>query len=471
MRYGVPSLAILGLVPSVLSAPAHVTVAPVAILDVTPAPSLDNVVVLEERQLLGGLLGGVNRVLGGLLDDVNRAVTAGNPNGVNSALVKIKPVSRPTDIVDAVARASKVWASPTGRTDIYAGIATQVAVGLGPLLDGTLNTLLTGGLPVGENSIDNNNPNPPSTIYPRKDREDAPYSVSEDALRKAIYIPLGFTYGSKRPVIMVPGSGSYGGIVYANNLRKLLTGQSFADPVWLNIPGALLRDAQVNSEYIAYAINYISAICLNAQWALKYWPSTRKVVKDFLPVSPDFRGTVLANALCPSPNSSFGLNPCPPAVVQQEATSGFVRALQSNGGNSAYVPTTTFYSGFFDEIVEPQQGTAASAYMNDARGVGVSNNEVQRVCAGRLGSSFYGHAGVLFNPVVYALIADALKNEGPGRADRIDIASVCDRYAAPGLDLDDVIATSGLIVVAGVSLLAYPDRRLTKPGLKSYARS
>jgi hypothetical protein len=487
MRYGLPSLALLSIVSSALAVPAPIA-APVAAPEPTPAPSLDDAATLEERQLLGNLLSGLNGGVASLIGDINSAVAAQNPAAINAVLIKVKPASRPTDIPDALSRASKVWASPTGRTDFFAAVASQVAVGLGPLLDGTLNTALIGGLPVGENSINNNNPKPSSTIYPRKASKDAPYSLTEDALRKAIYIPSGFTYGAKRPVIMVPGTASYGGTNFANNLRKLLTGQSWADPVWLNIPNAMLGDAQINSEYIAYAINYISSVStasnsknaknlaviswsqggLDTQWVFKYWPSTTTVVKDFLPVSADFRGTILANALCLSPNTKLMLNPlCAPAVIQQEATSNYVRV---GGGNVAYVPTTSIYSGFFDEIVEPQQGTAASAYINASPGNAVANYEVQKVCAGRLGGTFYDHAGVLFHPLTYAMIVDALQNAGPGSLDRINVNSVCSSYAAPGLDLDDVIATTALIPIAGVLLLAFPDRRLAEPALKAYAR-
>ncbi|KAH7406625.1 hypothetical protein DE146DRAFT_607581 [Phaeosphaeria sp. MPI-PUGE-AT-0046c] len=483
MLSGLPSLALLSILPAVLAAPAPV---PVAAPEPTPAPSFNDAVALEERQLLGGLLGGLNGAVTELLGDVSSAVAAKDPAAINSALVKIVAPNRPSNVADAQVRASAIWASPTGRTDFYPALASQIAAGLGPLLDGTLNTALQGGFPVGENSINNNNP-PTQGIYPSKEEGDAPYSLSEDTLRQAIYIPSGFQYGagSKRPVIMIPGTGSYGGNNFAYNLRKLLSGQSFVDPVWLNIPGAMLDDAQVNSEYVAYAINYISAVSgsnkdnlaviswsqggLDTQWALKYWPSTRKVVKDFLPVSADFKGTILANVLCLTPNSDISVL-CPPSVIQQEATSDYVNALRSGGGDSAYVPTTSFYSGFFDEVVEPQQGTIASAFMNDARGVGASNHEVQRVCAGRLGGGFYGHASVLAHPLTYALIVDALNNSGPGSLSRIDVDSVCSNIVAPGLDLDDFIATLGLIPVAGVTLLAYPDRRLAEPQLMDYAR-
>jgi hypothetical protein len=485
MRNGLPLLALSSLLPSTFASPAPIA-AQIATSAPTAAPSLNDATTLEERQLLGGLLSGLDGAVISLIKDVNSAVAAQDPLAINSALIKITPASRPTDIPDCLIRASKVWASPAGRTDFYAAIATQVAVGLGPLLDGTLSAALTGGLPIGENRIDNDNPKSRSTIFPKKTSEDAPYSLSEDALRKAIYIPPDFGYGTKRPVIMIPGTGSYGGFVFANNLRKLLTGQPWADPVWLNVPGAMLGDAQVNSEYIAYAINYISSISaknnsknakeiaiiswsqggLDTQWVFKYWPSTTKVVTDFLPVSADFRGTILTNILCLSPDTTVSLNPlCAPSAIQQEATSNYVRL---GGGNTAYVPTTSFFSGFFDEVVEPQQGTLASAYVNAGPNAPVSNIEVQKVCAGKLGGTFYGHAGVLFHPLTYALVVDALKNNGPGSLSRIDVDSVCNSYTAPGLDLDDVIATLGLIPVAGVSLLAYPDRRSVEPRLMSY---
>jgi hypothetical protein len=58
----------------------------------------------------------------------------------------------------------------------------------------------------------------------------------------------------------VPGTGSTGYESFDGNFIPLLTGVSYADPVWLNIPNQLLDDIQVNAEYVAYAMNYISAI-------------------------------------------------------------------------------------------------------------------------------------------------------------------------------------------------------------------
>jgi len=74
-------------------------------------------------------------------------------------------------------------------------------------------------------------------------------------------------------------------------------------------------------------------------------------------------------------SSSNSHNP----VSKQEYNSTFVATLRNAGGSSAYVPTTSIYS-IFDEIVQPQEGTGASAYILDKRNVGMTNVELQNAC-------------------------------------------------------------------------------------------
>ncbi|KAL5364823.1 hypothetical protein BJX96DRAFT_179301 [Aspergillus floccosus] len=289
------------------------------------------------------------------------------------------------------------------------------------------------------NSFANNNPKSPNApIYPQKAPEDAPYSV---------------------------------------DFAKLLSATDFADPVWLNIPGNSLDDVQVNSEYVAYAINYLSGICndskigviswsqggLDTQWAFKYWPSTRDVVQDFMPVSPDFHGSLIGGA-CPG----FASPTCTPAVLQQAYDTNLIHTLRSHGGDSAYVPTTTLYSSL-DEIVQPQIGTEASAYLQDIRAVGVTNNQVQLVCPGQIAGSIYTHESMLVNPVAWAMVVDALTHDGPGQASRIDLDTVCGQFLPPGLTIDDFLGVEATNVAAVLNVLNFASWTFEEPPIKQYA--
>lgn len=154
-------------------------------------------------------------------------------------------------------------------------------------------------------SLDKKATEPAQPVYPSKAAGDAPYSVAEADLRAAIKIPQTFTYGKKMPVILSPGTGVTGTQTFSGNFMKLLANSSTVEPVVLDIPDNLLDDIQVNSEYVAYAMNYVSGISsnskvsvvtwsqgsINMQWAVKYWPSTRAVVSDFIAVSPDINGS------------------------------------------------------------------------------------------------------------------------------------------------------------------------------------
>lgn len=110
-----------------------------------------------------------------------------------------------------------------------------------------------------------------------------------------------------------------------------------------------------------------------------------------MPISCDLHGIEIAYFLCPG----FPNLPCAPAILQaisqsvfeinrltlskQEYISTFVATLSKTGGNSAYVPTTRVYSSF-EEIMQPQENTDASAYVLDESNVGVSNTELLHSC-------------------------------------------------------------------------------------------
>ncbi|PYH42502.1 esterase/lipase family protein, partial [Aspergillus saccharolyticus JOP 1030-1] len=330
------------------------------------------------------------------------------------------------------------------------------------------------------NSYDNQHPDLTTSIYPRVSETDAPYSFSETTLRGAIYIPADFQYGrnGKTPVLLVPGTGTYGGEAYAPNLTKMLRASSFGDPVWLNIPGRMCDASARNAEYVAYAIHYLSARCdntplavigwsqgcLTTQWALKYWPSTRSHVSNFIALAADFAGTVGAWALCPF----SGTQPGTPAVWCQTRNANFIKTLRADGGDSAYVPTTSIYSAT-DEVVQPQSGMGASAYMRDERSVGVTNCELQVQARLKSAGLIWSHEGVLYNPLTWALLADAIQNGGSGSFQRIEMETVCMRSRAEGVGLLDAARTQALAAAALKNILLYSPKPWREPELPLYA--
>ena len=442
---------------------------------------------LNGRDLIGGLVGDVGHVVEGLTGTVDEVLTGLNDLGkdatgvsfteVLQGLESVKPTATALSPEQAISSMSKIYqASPTPN-NIFNAIGRTVADGL--TLDdvASIEGFVEGAL-TGENSEKNNNPREPSvTVFPKSSPSDAPYELSESELRGAIYIPPDFQYGRQgapQPLILVPGTGDTGFTTFQGNLIPLLQGSTVGDPVWINIPGYMLNDAQTNSEYVAYAINYIYGISnqrdvaivgwsqgnLDTQWVFKYWPSTRERVTDHVAFSPDYHGTVLADFI------SLG-EPLPPSLLQQQYNSDFVTTLRRDGGDSAYVPTTTIYSGFIDEIVQPQTGKGASAFLKDARNVGASNNEVQKVCPGQPAGSFFTHEGTLYNSLGFYLMVDALTHDGPGEVQRLDLSSVCSYYLTPGLDLGDFLVTENTLLIAGVSILTYPDPVTAEPPIRS----
>jgi hypothetical protein len=114
-------------------------------------------------------------------------------------------------------------------------------------------------------------------------------------------------------------------------------------------------------------------------------------------------------------------------------------------------------------------GANASAILDDAHGVGVSNNHLQTVCALQPGGGVYLHEGTLYNPLTWALAADALRHKGPGDIRRIDTEKVCAGLIAPQLGAGDLLGSEGLLLIAVAEILAYSPKAFEEPVIASYA--
>lgn len=400
------------------------------------------------------------------------------PSAVQNLFLAASPTATPVSVADSMSKAKSAFeiqnASPTGN----ASEPNYMASALGLMMDGFVNDDV-------RNTVQNKDAvpvfaNPPvpgdKSFYTKEGN--APFSVPEELLRSAIQIPPTFSWGQKQPVLMCPGTGATGFETFSTTVGKLLATTDFADPVYLIIPGRLMDDVQINAEFVAYAIQYMNVMTnrnvaavtwsqgsLDVQWALKYWPSTRNVVTDFIPLSPDFRGTKLAHLLC-SAKTQRDMIACTPAVYQQTYNSRLISTLRRDGGDSAYVPTTTVYSQY-DEVVQPQTGRGASGFIGDANGVGVSNNLLQEVCQGQEGAGGFLHEGVIYSATAYALIVDALTHDGPADIERV--RGSCSQTTPAGVMDADVLQVEALMVVILFRLLTFTPKVSAEPAIKDYA--
>ncbi|KAH8601930.1 hypothetical protein B0O99DRAFT_681040 [Bisporella sp. PMI_857] len=357
------------------------------------------------------------------------------------------------------------------------------------ITDKTVSTLVAGydmSLSVGQDPAkdgsNHTNPDVPlGKVFYNNTEDEGSFSVEESFLRSAMYIPRNFTWGQKQPVLLVPGTGLTGYSNFRANIGKLLSSSSIADPVYLNVPGRLLGDLQVNAEYVAYALKYLHALTgttpavitfsqggVITQWALRYWHTIRYHLSDFIAISPGFHGTKSAGFACGTNLLRCLL--CTPAVIQQKHDSNFIKALRKDGaktygGKSAYVSTTTIYSGT-DSIIRPQGGTGASAYLLNSMGPPVSNIYLQGACARQPAGGPVSHAGVLYNSVTHALVMDALKHDGPGNFTRVKRA--CADFVAPELSFQDKVETLALPFHGLWQTLLCKDKVTKEPKLRDY---
>lgn len=109
--------------------------------------------------------------------------------------------------------------------------------------------------PNGDKNVNKGLPNPP--VYPKAATDDAPYSLPEEELQRALYIPPTFQCDcNSQPLILVPGTGATGYISFQGNYIPLLNDSAIANPIWLNIPGFMLDDIQVHSSNPSDAVTF-----------------------------------------------------------------------------------------------------------------------------------------------------------------------------------------------------------------------
>lgn len=262
---------------------------------------------------------------------------------------------------------------------------------------------------------------------------DPAYSVNTNALAAALTCPYGNPTASSPPVLLVHGTTSTGEESWGDDYVPALRDNGYT-ACYLTLPNRAMGDMQVSAEYVAYSIHAISQLAggaktsvishsqggPNTQWALRFFPSTRELVKSFVALSPDFTGiTVLGSRL----NKICLGSDCQASLLQQSAGSLYYEALHRENFQ-ALVPTTAIYTQF-DGIVNPPK--------QNAQLPGATVVAVQSLCPLR-GTT---HPAMTVDSAAFELALDALNHGGKSSVMRLlpRAIGICLRVTAKDVEV------------------------------------
>ena len=297
---------------------------------------------------------------------------------------------------------------------------------------------------------------------PARSAGDPPLSIDRGAALAVLHCPQAFAR-PKAPVLLVHGTGSTADESWTHSLAKTLPGAGH-DVCTIDLPARALGDIQVAAEYVVVAIQEVAGRAgrqidvvghsqggLEPRWALRWFPSTRALVDDYISLATPQHGSQDAAGVC-------AVGTCAPAVWQQVPGSKFLKAL--NAGDETpgdEVSYTSIYS-LTDEIV-PELPPPATSIIEGARSIAV-----QDVCPARP----VNHIGELHDPVTHALVMDALDHPGPADPSRVGTA-VCLGLVGPGLDPADAAYLQAVgLGQAGLNTIVTGPKSSAEPPLAPY---
>lgn len=288
---------------------------------------------------------------------------------------------------------------------------------------------------------------------------------------------LPFEHPDKPPVLLVHGTFTAGNEQYDWTYIPLLAERGF-DVCAVTYPDRGLGDQQISAEYVANALRTIHAQtgrkvamighsqgATMPRWALKYWPSARDAVEDFVLQAGPNHGTTMAN-----PGGGGGGNPLgmPAAFWQFSPESNFIAALNRGDETPGEISYTNLYTSF-DELVQPVAPVPTAALDYDAGNPRVTNLLLQDLCPGR----FVDHITIgLTDRLSFELALDAISHPGPASIERAGGVALCglapivpDQIVAPQAVQEMV----GIMISGGGGFSTEMHNATEEPPLKPYA--
>jgi triacylglycerol lipase len=269
-----------------------------------------------------------------------------------------------------------------------------------------------------------------SAPAPGAPRADEPALETDPALLEAALVCTPFTHPDKPPVLLVHGTFTTGYEQYDWTYLPLLDERGF-DVCAVTYPDRGLGDQQISAEYVVHALRTIHARsgrkvamighsqgAAMPRWALKWWPSARDAVEDFVLQAGPNHGTEVA-----SPGGFGGSNPLgmPAAFYQFGTGSNFVAAVNRDDETPGAVSYTNLYT-LFDELVQPAMPVPTAALDFGLDNPRVANILLQDVCAGRL----VDHITIgTTDRLSFELTLDAISHPGPANLERAGGSALC----------------------------------------------
>jgi triacylglycerol lipase len=295
-----------------------------------------------------------------------------------------------------------------------------------------------------------------------------------------------FTHTDKPPVLLVHGTFTSGFEQWDWTYLPLLANDGF-DVCIVTYPDRGLGDMQISAEYIVNALRSIYAATGRKvamvghsqggsmpRWALKWWPSARNAVDDYVMLAGANHGIVLGNlvsyvaGIYPLPILPVGLFPA--SFYQFAAGSHFVTVLNNGDEAPGAISYTSIYSGFYDELIEPITPVPTAALDWNNPPSNVVNILLQDTCPGR----FVDHATIgLTDEMTYRLVVDAITHAGPANVSRAGGSALCGLAPIIPSQIIAPQAVAGIInLLEQESLAAIPNLHLTttEPPLMPYAQ-
>ncbi len=309
-----------------------------------------------------------------------------------------------------------------------------------------------------------------------------PAFETEQSVLDAGLICSGFNNPDKPPVLLVHGTFTYGWEQYDWSYGPVLESMGF-DVCTVTYQDRGLGDLQISAEFVVNALRRIhtesgrkvamighSQGALMPRWALKWWPSAREAVGDFVLQAGPNHGTNGGPSAGLFYEGLGSLTGTPSSFYQMAAESNFLTAVNADDETPGDIEYTNIYTQF-DELVQPVTPIPTAALDWEKANPKVSNILLQDICP----LLITDHVTIgLTDMATFLLTLDAILNPGPADVERAGgTDALCNAISVlPGISLspDALSAFPGMLsmeIEAGLF-----DLHLTnaEPPLKTYAK-